>query len=396
MPRSTTRYPNADSLIDAARSFRRHHLGNERAAQWENDRQVPLEVLRLAAGHGFTGIEVPVAHGGLDLGYRAKLRLVEELSSTCMAFAFSLVNTHNVAAKIARHGSSTQAEKYLPELLTGERIGATALTELGAGSDLSAIATSAQRVDDGWLLNGGKAWITNATVADLFLVYAQTEPNSGARGIGCFIVDARRRGFDRHSAYSLLGGHTMGVSGFGLHDYHVDDSDLLYPPDSAFKSALNSINGARTYVAAMCCGMLYTGLELALEYGSQRRTFGQLLSSRQGLNWLLADVATDYEAARALTERATVAIEAGKDAVLAAAHAKKFATRIAVTRLADCIQTMGANGLRDDIPLGRHLACAKITHFVDGTTEIQNERIAAALHDTYPATLNSRSPDHFA
>ena len=127
----------------------------------------------------------------------------------------------------------------------------------------------------------------------------------------------------------------MGVSGFGLHDYHVDDSDLLYPPDSAFKSALNSINGARTYVAAMCCGMLYTGLELALEYGSQRRTFGQLLSSRQGLNWLLADVATDYEAARALTERATVAIEAGKDAVLAAAHAKKFATRIAVTRLAD-------------------------------------------------------------
>jgi len=98
---------------------------------------------------------------------------------------------------------------------------------------------------------------------------------------------------------------------------------------------------------------------------------------------LLADVATDYEAARALTERATVAIEAGKDAILPAAHAKKFATRIAVTRLADCIQAMGANGLRDDIPLGRHLACAKIAHFVDGTTEIQNERIAAALHDTY-------------
>ena len=130
-------------------------------------------------------------HGGLDLGYRAKLRLVEELSRTCMAFAFSLVNTHNVAAKIAHHGSSTQAEKYLPGLLAGERIAATALTEPGTGSDLSAIATSAQRVNDGWLLNGDKAWITNATVADIFLVYAQTEPNSATAGIGCFIVDAK-------------------------------------------------------------------------------------------------------------------------------------------------------------------------------------------------------------
>ncbi len=366
-------------LIETAVNFGERHV-QPAAAQWERDRTVPLETLRAATAVGLTAIEVPEGFGGQGCRYSVKMRIGEEISKSCMAFAFSLINTQNVAAKLARECEAEVARDYVADLVAARIFGATALSEPGVGSDFANIAMSANRVSDGWVLNGEKAWITNAAIADIFIVYAQTDATKGWRGIASFLVDGRRDGFIRQPPFELFGGHAIGTGGFVLQNYIVPDRHLLAGPGAAFKRAMGSINGARTYVAAMCCGMTEAALTTARDYGQARTSFGRPLLANQGLRWVLADVATELEAARLLTYRAAQLVDEGDDgAILAAAHAKKFAARMAQRLIPECIQLMGANGLREEYGLGRHLACAKIAHYVDGSTEIQNERIAAVL-----------------
>ena len=369
-------------LLDEAARFRRDHVAPH-AAAWERARQVPRETLREAARVGLTGIEVPRVQGGQGAGFIAKALIAEELARSCMAFAFSLINTQNVAARIARQGSPAQIERYLAPLLSGEIVGGTSLTEPQAGSDFPAIATTARRVAGGWVLDGEKAWLTNAAVADVITVYARTDAAPGNDGIAAFLIDARQPGFERLPPYALMGGHAIGAGGFRLRNFRIEDDALFYPPGQAFKRALAGINGARTYVAAMCCGMVAESLRVALDYATRRQAFGKRLLDHQGLRWSLADVATDLEAGRLLTYRAAELIARDDDAILAAAQAKKFAVEMAQRRLGDCMQAMGAEGLREDYPIGRHIACARIAGYVDGSTEMQNERIGALLERTY-------------
>ncbi len=366
------------ALLDSARRFRASCITPE-AGAWEAAHEVPVAGLRAAAEMGFLGLETPVAQGGLGHRYRVKLALAETLARGDMAFTFSLINTQNLAARLASSVTPRHREAHVPALMRGEIFGATALTEPHAGSDFSSIATAARKVDGGWVLNGEKAWITNASVADLFATYAQTDPEAGSRGIGGFLVDARRDGFERGAGHSLMGGHAIGAGCFTLRDYFVPDDDMLSPPGDGFKQALAGVNGARVYVAAMCTGMIASSLETALEYGAQRQTFGRSVIEHQGVRWSLADVANDLEALRGLTWTAGALIESGDNAVMVAAHAKKFAGRVTIPAITACMQAMGAAGLRTDYPLGRHLACAKIAAYTDGSTEMMNERIGAGL-----------------
>jgi len=370
-------------LLEAARDFSRREVGPN-AARWERERSYPRAAIRAAAALGLARIQVPAAQGGLELRFRAKLRIIEEMARDDFAFAFALVNTHNAASRLARDGNNSQRARYLDGLLRGDLIGAVSLTEPGAGSDFPAIATRAERVAGGWRLNGEKAWLTNGAAVDVVMVYAQTDAAAGTKGIAAFVVDARREGFERGAAYALSGAHALGAAGFRLKDYFAADEDLFYAPGAAFKSALGSITGARIYVAAMCCGMLEESLALALARARVRRTFGRPLIERQGLRWMLADAATDLQAARLLAYRAARLLEDGADAVPAAAHAKKFATRAAEQRLPQCMQLFGAEGLMDVHPIGRHIAAARVAHYADGSTEIQNERIAMQLERAVP------------
>ena len=365
-------------LLEQAREFSRREVGPN-AARWERERLYPRESIRAAAALGLTRIQVPAALGGLDLRFRAKVRVLEEIARDDFAFAFALVNTHNSASRLARDGNDSQRARYLDGLMRGELIGAVSLTEPTAGSDFPSIRTRAERVAGGWLLNGEKAWLTNGSAVDVIVVYAQTEPAAGASGIAAFVVDARREGFERGAAYALAGAHAIGAAGFRLSNYFAADDELFYAPGAAFKNALGSITGARIYVAAMCCGMVEEALELALARARARSTFGRPLIERQGLRWALADVATDLDAARLLSYRAARLLETGQDAVLAAAHAKKFAARVAELRLPQCMQVFGAEGLMEAHPFGRHLAAARAANYADGSSEMQNERIAAYL-----------------
>lgn len=374
--------PPERALLDSARRFRLEHVAPN-AAAWERARQVPAETIRAAARLGLTAIEVPREHGGQGAGFIAKTLIAEELARSCMAIAFSLINTQNVASRIALQGNAAQIARHLAPLVAGERMGGTSLTEPGAGSDFPAIATRARKLPGGWVLDGEKAWLTNAATAETIILYAKTDAAAGTEGIAAFLIDTRAPGFERLPAYGLMGGHAIGTGGFRLSAFRVEDDALFYPPGQAFKRALASINGARTYVAAMCCGMVAEALRVALDYGTRRHAFGRRLIDHQGLRWSLVDVAAELEAARLLTWRAAEIIARGEDAILAAALAKKFAVEMAQRRLGQCMQAMGAEGLREEHPIGRHIALARIAGYVDGTTEIQNERIGALLEKTY-------------
>ncbi len=369
-------------LLASAAQFRREMVAPN-AAAWERARAVPADAIRAAAALGLTGIEVPRAAGGQEAGYAAKALISEELARGCMGFAFSLVNSQNLANSIARAGTKAQIERYLPRLLAGEITGGISLTEPHAGSDFPAISTRAIRDGDDWVLTGEKAWLTNAATAEVMLVYAKVGDTDSSEAIGGFIIDASGPGFERLPPFQLMGGHAIGVGGIRLSGYRASANSLRYPPGQGFKNALAGINGARTYVAAMCCGMVDEALRIAVQYATRRQSFGRRLLDHQGLRWSLAEVATDLEAARLLTYRAIETLARGENAMLHAAYAKKFAVRMAQQRLGDCLQAMGAEGLREHYPFGRHIACARIAGFVDGSTEMQNERIGAALQKVF-------------
>ncbi|MEM7020743.1 MAG: acyl-CoA dehydrogenase family protein [Pseudomonadota bacterium] len=367
---------NAQEFLNTAKTFRDEHI-RPNAADWEQQRRQPVQALRDAAARGLFRLEAPASAGGYGLGFTTKIQFCEDLSRADMPFIFSLINTQNIAARLA--DNPTLSALYVEELLQGKLFGATALSEPGVGSDFAAISTSAEKVEGGWALTGEKAWITNAEIADLFVVYAQTDKSIGRHGITSFLVDARKAGFTRAEPFQLIGGHSIGAGGFKLDKYYVPDDHVLSSPGVGFKDALSGINGARVYVAAMCVGLVADALDQAVAYANKREAFGTSLMSHQGLRWKLADVSTELAAMRTLTTTAGEMIENEQDAVMIAAQAKKFATERAMTLIETCMQCMGANGLREEHGLGRHLAAAKIAAYTDGSIEMMNERIGAGL-----------------
>ena len=373
-------------VVTAARAFARDVI-EPNAGDWEAAGHVPRGAFREAAARGLCRLTVPESMRGHGLGMPAMALVVEALAAACMASAFALTVHNNLARGITRNAATPQLERWLPGLITGEQIGAFLLTEPQGGSDAAAMTTTAQRDGQGWRLDGVKAWVSNGATADLLSVYAQTDASAGWRGIACFIVEADAPGVIREPAYRLLGGHALGTGAFRFEGCRAGADSVLVGPGEGFKAALAGVDFARITVAAMCCGTLGRSLDVALAHSAGRRTFGKSVLEHQAVQSLLADAATDLEAARLLTARAATVLDDGTGRhTLAAAHAKKFATRVALNRIADCMQAMGANGFRTDYPLARHLAAAKMAQYLDGTTEIQNVVIGRAITRPYLST----------
>ncbi len=363
-------------LIASARNF----VAAEVAPRFAADEAPRLDAsIKLAAASaGLFGFQVPPAFGGAGASFTVKARIAEILAGADFGLAMSLINTQNVANHLARSANPAIAQRYVPDLVAGRKSGCTALTEPGAGSDFAAIQTTATEVGGNWRLDGAKAWIINALHAEVLLVYAQTQPGSGAAGIAAFVVDADRAGFVRGAAMtSALA--AMGTGSFRLDAYVATAEEMLFAPGLAFKRAMTSINGARIYVAAMCCGMVDAALTVATDYGRNRSTFGQVLFDHQGWRWSLADAAVDLDAARLMVADAAARLDAGTDVQGAAARAKVFATRMAHRHLGALLHAMGAEGLRDCHPFLRHIEGAQAAAFTDGATEMLLERIAREL-----------------
>ena len=343
---------------------------------WERARRFPREAFAAAAQAGLTALETPKSHGGLGHSFSLKAEVADILGAADYGMAMAILNTQNIGAKLARDSDPEIAARYIPPIISGERLGCTALTEPLAGSDFAAISTLATPDGDGWVLNGEKAWIINAADADIIVLYAQTEAGSGGKGIAAFLIDGQREGFERVPAFDVAGEYTIGVGGFRLNGYRANANELLQPAGKAFKAALHSINGARIYVAAICCGMVAACLETVANYGTSRTTFGQTLVSHQGWRWSLAEAEVDLAAARLMVRTASAKIDAGESAMQAAAQTKIFATRMATRHIPALAQLMGAEGLRDNYCFGRHQIGARMASFTDGSTEMLLDRLS--------------------
>lgn len=359
------------ALIARAREFATQavapHIEN-----YETERQVPVDLIRSGARE-FAGLLVPEDLGGNAASVRTAASVLAAIARVDLAFAFSLVVHINLTSAIARRGNAAQRQSYLADMLEGRLIGAFCLTEPEAGTDAAALRTMARKSDSGgWILDGSKAWVTNGTVADLYCVYSRTEIAKGSKGIASFLVERDQSGLSVEQAYPLMGGNVMGTTGLSLTGSVLESGRLFVPPGEGFKAAMQGIDLARILLSAMCCAILQDGLEIASAYARQRQAFGQRTIDFQGLQFQLAEVASDLRAAHLLTDEAISLLDANENARLAASHAKKVATRAAFDGLAQCMQAMGANGFKRDHALPRHLSNAKMAHYLDGTTEVQN------------------------
>jgi alkylation response protein AidB-like acyl-CoA dehydrogenase len=378
-------------IIDEAITFAETHV-RPMAETWERERRFAAEAFAALAEAGLAGLLVPEALGGRGVGEVALTRILEELAAVDLGAAFSAVVHNNMARAVANSGNDHLIDELLPKLVSGELLGAFLLTEPGVGSDAAAITCTATQDGDEWVINGEKAWVTNASDTNALNVYATTDPDGGHRAIVSIVVDPEAPGVTRIEPYELLGAHAMGTGGFRFEDVRAPVNNTLSPVGEAFGAAMVGIDLARVLVGAMCCGMVRSSLEVALRYTGDRQLFGSAVADKQGIQWMLAEVATDLEAARLLTFRAARQLQDGEDATIMAAHAKKFAARMAEQRISDCMQVMGAAGYRrsEENPLPRHLAAAKLTGYIDGATEIQNVVIARRLWSDLdkPVTAN--------
>lgn len=345
----------------------------------ERRRSYNYDALKAAGRLGILGVRVPADQGGRGHSFEGYAAITEALARVDFGYSLAAANTANIAALLSTEANSDVAQAFLPELLSGETIGCIGITEPEAGSDLTSLKTIARKDGNGWLISGRKAWITNAEAAGVIVVYAQTEAGRGASGIASFIVDAEREGFFRDPPFNLSGPSTAGIGGFRLENYRVNEADLIHPPGVGFKSVMVLINIARTYVAAMCCGMVAEALDLAVEYGNRRQTFGKLLIQHQGWRWPIAEAMTELSAARGLVQTACERIDAGEDVQFEAAQAKLFATRMAERHLPRLAHALGAEALKEKYPLVRHQIAARAASLVDGSTEMLLERIFAGV-----------------
>jgi alkylation response protein AidB-like acyl-CoA dehydrogenase len=365
----------ATDFLGDVRSFVRTHV-QANAAAWARGTGPDPTVALQAASIGLTRMELPIASGGLGLGFRAKVEACAIVAAADFGLAMSLVNTHNVAKRIAMTASDHVASRLLPDLLSGAASACTALTEPSAGSDVAAIRCSARPTEGGWLLDGEKTWIVNARHASLSIVYAQTGAHGDGAGIAAFLVDLTNSCCERYPVESGFSQASTGTGGFRLNRYVAPHDHVILPAGTAFKAILSEINGARIYVAAMCCAMVSAGLRLACAHGQTRQTFGKALDQHPAWREPLTRCATQLAAAWALVEAAIGATETGADTRHLAAAAKVKAVTLAQAELPVLLHAMGAEGLREIYPFTRHIGAAQIAALTDGSTAMLLDRLA--------------------
>jgi alkylation response protein AidB-like acyl-CoA dehydrogenase len=366
-----------EHFVDKANLFADEHL-KPCAERWEQTKQQPEKTLRMAISQ-FASIRIPKELGGKGGSAATIARVYEELAKVDIGFTGALAVHNNVTIAASLIENTSLRDLYLDKLMSGEAIGAFLLTEPDVGSDATSIQTLATEKNHKYIINGSKAWVTNGVNADLLAVFTQTIPGSSAKGIAGFVIKSDMPGVSAKPAYNMLGNHAMGVNEIKFSNCTAGAETMVFAPGAGFKAAMHGINMARFGVAAMCNGALEGGLNTAVDYAKKRETFGRPIINHQGLQWQLAEVATQLEASRMLTYRAAEIIDSGENVTAMAAHAKKFATRVAFEGLSTAMQVMGANGLLRENPLARQMSGARVTYYMDGTTEIQNVVIGRSL-----------------
>jgi alkylation response protein AidB-like acyl-CoA dehydrogenase len=361
-----------------ARDFARERIEPD-APAWDRANGFPPELLAQLAEVGLLGVCVPEEHGGGGADFLSYILVVEELSRADAGVGVTVaVHTSACTLPLLMFGTPEQRERFVPPLARGEAIGAFALTESGSGSDAGALRTRADPDGDGWVVTGAKQWITNGGFGGTILLFARTDADSsGPRGISALIVDGSD--VEVTHAAEKLGLNSSQTVDIALEGVRVGRDRLLHDEGRGFNVAMATLDASRIGIAAQAVGIAQAGFDVAREYARGRLAFGRRIGEFQAIQWKLADMSTEIDAARLLTYRAAWLKEQGRPHAEAGAKAKLFASEVARRQTAEAIQVLGGYGYTKDFPVERYYRDAKVTEIYEGTSEIQRIVIARQL-----------------
>jgi len=349
-----------------------------RAGDLERAGEFPREVFRTLGKAGLLGLPYDERYGGGAQPYEVYLQVIEELARGWLAVGLG-VSVHTLACyPVAAFGSEEQRERFLPDMLGGELLGAYCLSEPQSGSDAAALATRAVRDGDAYVVTGTKAWVTHGGVADFYNLMVRTG-GPGARGISCLLADAGTPGLLAQCPERKMGLRSSPTAAIRLESARVDADRLLGDEDTGFRIAMSALDGGRLGIAACSVGLAQAALDHAVTYATQRRQFGTAIVDFQGVGFLLADMAAGVEAARALYLAAARRRDAGQPYSTQAAMAKLIASDTAMRVATDAVQVLGGAGYVEDHPVERYLREAKVLQIVEGTNQVQRLVISRAL-----------------
>ena len=349
------------------------------AAEWDRDHRFPRELFGELAELGLMGVCVPEEYGGAGADFLSYVLVLEELSRADAGVGVTVaVHTSAVTLPILTFGTDEQRSRFVPPLARGEHLGSFALTEAEAGSDAGSLRTRAEPDADGWQITGAKQWITNARYAGTVLLFARTDPEiRGAAGVSAFILDGEQVRVTRDE--EKLGLNSSITNDIVVEGATVERDRLLHEEGKGFRVAMATLDGGRIGIAAQAVGIAQAAYDVAREYARERRQFGRPIADFQAIQWKLADMATEIDAARLLVHRAAWLKQEGRPHAEAGAKAKLFASEVARRQTAEAIQVLGGYGYTKEFPVERYYRDAKITEIYEGTSEIQRLVIARSI-----------------
>jgi alkylation response protein AidB-like acyl-CoA dehydrogenase len=367
------------ALQEVARRFAAEHIAPN-ARTWDREADIPRETVAKLAELGFLGIFTPEEYGGVGLGDLGASVIMEEIARHCGGTALML-DAHNAlsSAHIILAANESQKKKYLPKLAAGEYLGAWALSEPGCGSDAAALTTTAELEGNEWVLNGAKQWITNGYYAGVYVVMARTKPEGGGNGISAFLVERGTPGFEIGPKEDKLGMRASDTVGLMFDNCRIPKDALCGELHRGFKDAMRVLERGRITISAMSVGLARGAFEESLRYSQQRMTFGKPIFEHQSIQFMLADMATEIDAARLLTREAAILSDSGKPSNIAASIAKLFSTELATRAGMHAIQIHGGNGYTKEVPVERYMRDSKLCEIGEGSSEIQRMIIARHL-----------------
>jgi butyryl-CoA dehydrogenase len=350
------------------------------AGERDEAARFPTELMPKMAELGLFGIMIPQEYGGTGLDAVSAAIVVEELARVDAAVAL-IVASHNslCAAHIHNFGNEMQKQKYLPPLAHGEKLGAWALTEPGSGSDAAALKTRAILEGEYWVLSGEKQFTTQGSTAGVYVIMASTEPSHGRKGISAFIIERGTAGLRVGKVENKLGVRASDTAAVQIEDVRVPKENLLGQLNGSFYDVLTVLQGGRVGIGAMAVGIAQGALEESIKYARMRQQFGKPIAEFEAIQWMLADMATEIDAARLLVYRAARLKDRGMPFVIAASEAKLYAAETAMRAATKAIQIHGGYGYIKDYPVERYFRDAKICEIGEGTSEIQRMVIAKGL-----------------
>ena len=349
-------------------------------AELDETEEFPWEIINVLADAGLFGIYIPEEYGGLGFGNLENCLAIEELSKHCIGVSVSFAASGLGAYPILLHGNEEQKKKYLPPIASGKKIAAFGLTESGAGSDAAAIRTTAVKDGNEYVINGVKQWITNGGEAEIYSVVAKTDKSKGARGASAFIIEKDTPGFTFGKKEKKLGIRTSATRELVFEDCRVPKENMIGREGVGFIVTMKTFDQTRPGIAIQGVGLAQGALDAVIEYARERRTFGKPIIAHQAIQHMIADMATEIEAARALTYLAArTADNNSKDLSKVSSMSKLFATDVAMRVTTDVVQIFGGYGYMREYPVEKMMRDAKILQIYEGTNQIQRNVIGQHL-----------------